>query len=236
VAVATALLPGLSAHIQAGEHEKAARMTDQSITLVMLFGIPSCLALLSIANPIINVIFEHGAFDATDRAATAPALVAYAAGIPAFLLIKVFATHFYAAQDTKTPVKIATLCVIINLTLNLILMQYFAHVGLAIATTIAGWVNALLMGIALKKRGAYSPTPSVYGTIGKFLSSALVMVVILELVWMATSPLYHEGIVIKSAALIGLIIAGTITYFTMAFATGAVSLPEVKKMLQKSSR
>ncbi len=235
VAVATALLPTLSGHIQAGEHAEASQKTDQAITLVMLLGIPSCFALLSIADPIIQVIFEHGAFDAADRAATAPALIAYAAGIPAFLLIKIFATHFYAAQDTKTPVKIATLCVGVNLVLNLILMQYIQHVGLAVATSIAGWLNALLMGLSLSKRGAYHPAPAVFSTIGKLITSALVMVVVLELVRMSVSSMLDAPhIPVQAFALIAIVGSGIIIYFATVFATEAISPQAVKQMLRKS--
>ena len=236
VAVATALLPTLSGHIQAGEHAEATQKTDQAITLVMLFGIPSCFALLTIANPIIQVVFEHGAFDAVDRAATAPALIAYAAGIPAFLLIKIFATHFYAAQDTKTPVKIATLCVGVNLVLNLILMHYIAHVGLAVATSVAGWLNAILMGLSLSKRGAYHPSPVVFATIGKLITSALVMVVVLELIGMSLNAMFSvPNITMQAIALMGLVGAGILSYFATVIATGAITPHQVRQMLRKSS-
>ena len=236
VAVATALLPTLSGHIQAGEHAEATKKTDQAITLVMLFGIPSCFALLTIANPIIQVVFEHGAFDAADRAATAPALIAYAAGIPAFLLIKIFATHFYAAQDTKTPVKIATLCVGVNLVLNLILMHYIAHVGLAVATSVAGWLNAILMGLSLSKRGAYHPSPVVFATIGKLITSALVMVVVLELIGMSLNAMFSvPNITMQAIALMGLVGAGILSYFATVIATGAITPHQVRQMLRKSS-
>jgi len=236
VAVATALLPTLSRHIQANEHAEASQKTDQAITLVMLLGIPSCFALLSIANPIIQVIFEHGEFDAADRAATAPALIAYAAGIPAFLLIKIFATHFYAAQDTKTPVKIATFCVAVNLVLNLILMQYIQHVGLAVATSVAGWLNAILMGMSLSKRGAYHPSPIVFSTTGRLIASALVMVVVLELIALSFENMFSAPhIIMQAVALTGLVGAGVITYFATVFVTGAITPRQVKQMLRKSS-
>src|SRR5690606_16459623 len=99
-------------------------------------SLPAALALMMIAEPVIVVMFERGAFGAAETDATYRALMAFAFGLPAFILIKILGPGFFANEDTKTPFKIATLCVFINLVLNLLLMVPLKHVGMALATSI----------------------------------------------------------------------------------------------------
>ena len=108
-----------------------------------------------LAQPILAVLFQRGAFGPADTAATAAALAAYAAGLPAFVLVKVLAPAFFARHDTATPVKIAVAAMAVNLALTLLLMQFLAHVGIALATSCAGWLNALTLLALLVRRGHF---------------------------------------------------------------------------------
>src|SRR5215472_14760382 len=136
IAVGTAILPPLSRQVRTGH-------------------LPAAVALAVLATPILAVLFQRGAFDATDTQATAAALTAYAAGLPAFVLVKVLAPAFFARQDTATPVKVAVVAMASNLCLTLVLMQFLAHVGIALATTVAGWINALSLLFLLIRRGYF---------------------------------------------------------------------------------
>jgi len=156
VAIGTALLPLLSRQLRAGEVEKALKSQNMAVEVALQLTLPAAVGLIVLAYPIINLIYGHGHFTKMDVAATAPALAAFATGLPAYVLGKVFVTSFFARQDTKTPVKIAILCVATNLFLNLILMRFFAHVGMAIATSIAAWLNTGLLVLALRRRGLFS--------------------------------------------------------------------------------
>ena len=98
-------------------------------------------------------LFQRGAFDAAASSASAAALVAYAAGLPAFVLVKVFAPAFFARGDTSAPVRIGIASVAVNLALNLAFMNVLGHVGVALATSIAAWVNAGLLAWLLMRRG-----------------------------------------------------------------------------------
>ena len=102
-------------------------------------------------NPIISCFFERGEFISQDRILAAKALQAFAVGIPAYVFVKVLIPAFFARQNTVTPVKIASFCVLINFLLNIILMQYYQHVGIAMATAIASWTNAFLLFLVLYK-------------------------------------------------------------------------------------
>src|SRR5207253_7894155 len=103
---------------------------------------PAAAALVVLAMPILSVLFERGAFGPDEAAATAAALAAYAVGLPAFVLVKVLAPGFYAHRNTATPVKVAVAAVAINFALTVVLMQFLAHVGGAIALAVAGWLQA----------------------------------------------------------------------------------------------
>ena len=161
VAIATVILPSLSAH-RAG-----ARMRDFSLTLdwavrsVLLIAVPAAAALALLAEPILITLFQYGAFEVGDVAMSAHSLRAYLLGLMAFMLIKVLAPGFYARQDTATPVKIGIVAMVANMLLNLAfvlpLMHFsqLGHVGLALATSVAAWLNAGLLWRGLRREQVY---------------------------------------------------------------------------------
>ena len=120
-------------------------------------------------------MFQRGVFTAFETQQTANALIAFSLGLPAYILIKVLAPGFFAREDTKTPVQIAIVCMILNLILNLILMIPLAHVGLALATAISSWVNAIALFYLLKIRGYLKIDKLVKSRIIKIFSSTLIL-------------------------------------------------------------
>lgn len=236
IAVATALLPTLSKHVRAGALQEAIDDTNQAIMLVMLFGLPSTAALITIAHPLVATIFQHGEFTAHHTSMVYPALIAFTCSLPAFLLVKIFSSNFFAAQDTKTPVKIAVLCVLINFIFNLILREFYAHVGLAMATTISGWVNAAFLGTILYRRGMFVPDMKLGSFISKTILACAVMSGTLRLTHEMTLSWYDEGLHIRILALSLLISAGAISFFTMLIATKAISLQGMKRLLKPSKK
>ncbi len=179
IAVGTALLPMLSRQIRTGEMDAVYRTQNKAIGFTLFLSLPAAIAIIAIARPIISVMFERVAFGLADTAATTPALVAFAMGLPAFILIKILAPCFYANQDTKTPFKIATVCILVNLFFNLALMGYFRHVGMALATSIAAWVNVLMMFVALKRRDWIRIDPVLQCDVAKILFACAMMVFVL---------------------------------------------------------
>lgn len=237
IAIATALLPMLSRHIRANEHEEARRAIDEALRFCLLVGLPATVALIAIADPIIRIMYEHGQFDASDSNAVIPALIAYAWGLPSFLMIKVFSSSFFAAQDTKTPVKIALICMCVNLVGNLILSQYYQHVGLAASTSISGWLNAFLLGYMLKKKGVFSPSRELIQWSMKIVVAVLGMAVLLELCESGLSPWLHSTqLAWQVSSLSLLIVAGTVTYGVGIVGTGVVKRSDLQRWLQKNPK
>ena len=125
-------------------------------------------------QPIISSFFERGEFLAEDRILSAKALQAFAIGIPAYVFVKVLTPAFFARKNTVTPVKIASFCVLINFLLNIILMQYYQHVGIALATAIASWINAFLLFIILYKSKKIQVDERLKKLIGKILIISII--------------------------------------------------------------
>lgn len=234
IAIGTALLPLLSGHIAAGRDAESRNTLNRALELAMLFSLPAAIALIAIGHVIVSVIFIGGAFDEIQAIAVSAALTAYAMGLPAFVTTKVFAPGFFANKDTVTPVKIGVLCMGVNLTLNLLLMGPFGHVGLAIATSIAGWLNIILMGYVLMKRGIFAPDLRLIQRLPRLLISALVMGLMLfgvHQLW--GHNLMQESIIIRLLLLGAYVTLGAASFFAIAMVTRAADLSEVKQYLKK---
>ncbi len=233
VAVGTALLPMMARQIREQKLDLAAHSLNRAIELVLLAGIPACLAMLAIPHTLISALYQHGEFTAHDTHATYTAMMAFAAGLPAFVLIKVLAPGFFANQDTKTPFIIATGCVLLNLVLNLILMQFYEHVGLAMATSIAGWVNAGWMAIILYRRRIMTPDAPLLRRVPLLVVAGGTMTCVLlglnHLLkdWMMTGGNTERGL-----GLIALVGTGMGVYFAMVLALKIFDLAEIKSYLR----
>ncbi|MGV3651632.1 MAG: murein biosynthesis integral membrane protein MurJ, partial [Devosia sp.] len=153
IAIGTVLLPELSKALKGRRMEEAQGLQSQSLLIAMLLSLPAATALAAMAEPIVRVLFERGAFTPEASAETARALVAFAWGLPAFVLIRVLQPGFFAREDTRTPTVFAGVSVVLNIALSLLLFPSLAHVGIAIATSVAAWANTALLAFFLLRRG-----------------------------------------------------------------------------------
>ncbi len=158
VALGTALLPLLARQLRAGREDAARHNFERALELALLLGLPAAVGLGTLAGPIVAVLFERGAFDRAAAEATAAALAAFAPGLPAYVLVKVLASGFFAREDTRTPVMVAALCLVVNPVVILATIGRLGHVGIALATSVASWVNAGLLALLLARRGALAPS------------------------------------------------------------------------------
>ncbi|MGA8382671.1 MAG: murein biosynthesis integral membrane protein MurJ [Stellaceae bacterium] len=220
IAVGTAILPPLSRQLRLGDHAGAVATQNRGLELALLLTLPAAVALAVLAQPIFAVLFQRGAFTPADTAATAAALAAYAAGLPAFVLVKVLAPAFFARHDTKTPVKVAVMAVAVNLGLTLGLMQFLAHVGIALATTCAGWLNALTLLALLVRRGHFRLDRRARRNLPRVTMAALGMGAVLLPLRMAAAPAFAGPLLLRIAALAGLVSAGLAAFALLALALG----------------
>lgn len=224
IAMGTALLPSLSRQLKAGDYEQAQRSKKTAVEFAIQLTFPAAAGLMILSYPLIQVIYG---LPAADTRATAMALTAFAIGIPAYVLTKILVASFFARQDTKTPVKIGCLCIAINLILNLILMPYLAHVGLALATSIAAWVNVVLLYTHLKKNHWFSLHPSLWWLALKVFLAAAAMTASL---W-GMQHFWGEGLSLLAQVvfLIGSILGGTFIYAIFAFLLKIINLTQIRQ-------
>ena len=220
IAVGTAILPPLSRQLRLGLAADAVDTQNRGIELALLLTLPAAVALAVLAAPILAVLFQRGAFGPADTAATAAALAAYAAGLPAFVLVKVVAPAFFARHDTATPVKVAIAAMAANLCLTLVLMQFLAHVGIALATTVAGWVNALTLLTLLLRRGHFRFDSRARRNLPRVGIAALGMGVVLALLRIVLGPAFAGPPLVRGGALTALVVAGVVAFALLALAFG----------------
>lgn len=155
VALSTAALPSLSGLISSGRDQEFVKTLNMTLGLNLFISLPAAAGLMGLAEPLIQALFGRGAFEETAVLATAWALVGYSVGLPAFCSVRALVSAFYALQDTKTPVWVASFCLLLNIGLALIFMRYLAHTGLALAVAMSSWANILLLGYFLRRKLGY---------------------------------------------------------------------------------
>lgn len=159
VALGTVVLPALSRARAEGAEDRYNAMLDWALRLTLLIGLPATVGLLVLGEPMLTSLFRYGAFTAQDVQESYKSLVGYGLGILPIVAVRALAPAFYARQDTRTPVKIGMVALVVNMVFSLILAWPLKQGGLALATTLASIANALLLWRALHRRGFYQPLP-----------------------------------------------------------------------------
>ena len=225
VAIGTVILPSLSMSKAEQDQAKFRKMLDWAARVIVLVGVPASIALFMLSTPIIQALFEHGAFDARDTEMTAMALQCMSGGVLAFMLIKVFAPGFYAIQDTKTPVRVGLMAVAANAILNVVFLGLFKlidwqaqHMALAIASSGSALVNAGMLYFYLHKRDIFR-----FGAHWKklFIQFAIANLAMVATLWYAMT--WYDGALsqwIRILEVIGLCIVGIVAYAIALFAAG----------------
>jgi len=233
IAIGVVLLPDLSRRLKAGDMERAKAVEAKALQFSMMLTLPAAVALAVIPLELVSVLFERLAFDAESARGTAAALRAFAFGLPAFVLVKVFSPGFFAREDTVTPMKVGAAAVAVNVAASLALFPFFGHVGIAIATSLAGWVNALLLYWLLNRRGLWTIDAAMARLLALMGLSAALMGLC---VWGAAQGLsgqLESGIAlpVRAAALLVVVGAGVVSFFGFAHVTGAARLGMLRTML-----
>lgn len=216
VALSTVILPHLSEHFAAGRHQAFSASIDWALRWTVLIGVPAVIGLSLLRQPILITLFQYGAFSSTDSLMSSKSLLALCAGLIAFIGVKVLVSAFYAQQNTRLPVKIAIMALLTNVILNAVFIGPLQHAGLALASSISAWLNALTLLIALvcsKQFTFNNGWPAFMARLG--LSSLMMAAVLIALIapaeqWAALSAgrrvLELGGII----GLAGAVFAGTL--------------------------
>lgn len=209
IAISTAALPSLSSHVSNQDHDAFRKTLFDSLGLTFFIVIPATVGLIVLGKPIINLLLERGAFQAKDTEMTYVALLYYALGLWAFSGIRVVVSGFYALQDTRTPVKVATAALVLNTGASLLLMGPLRHGGLALALSLASSFQLLLLIVILRRRVGGRGWKEVMGSALRALSAAIPMgigVGVVEHFYLPLkggAPLLNRGLCVLALLVLG---------------------------------
>ncbi|MCK4846365.1 MAG: murein biosynthesis integral membrane protein MurJ [Deltaproteobacteria bacterium] len=215
VSLATVILPSLSSDVTKKDFVSFKRSLSHAMRLVNFVCIPATVGLIILAYPIVDVLFLRGAFGAGDARETAYVLYFFAAGIVPIALSRIFISVYYSLKDTKTPVVIAVVCVVVNLIGCMLLIGPLGHGGLALATTIAATANFIMLAMVLKARVSAVDFISVVSASAKSLLAAIIMGVVLY-VALNLIGWPDSGIFLKAGLIAVFVCGGALLYFMLS--------------------
>jgi len=235
IGLGTVLLPTISRHLGRGEEAEAMATQNRGMELALFLTLPATVALIVCGVPIIAALFQHGRFTAVDSLFTAQALAAFSIGLPSYILVKVLTPGYYARSDTKTPVRYATVSMVVNLVLNLAFIKPLGHMGPPLATAIASTVNVVLLYRTLAKRGQFVADAQLRRRTPRLVIAALLMGGVMWFLDVVFEPYVVGTSVERWSALVVLVGAGGLVYAAATVVTGAVRVAELKRLLRRRS-
>ena len=234
IALGVVLLPSLSKAVKNNNRNKIQDTQNRSLEFSLLISLPSAVGLYILSNPIIYILFERGAFVAEDTLYTAKVLSIFSLGLPAYILIKVLITCFFARENTKTPLYISVVSVVINIVLSLLLISSMREMGIALATAISAWINALLLLFILNFKKDLIFDSIFLKNILKIIISVLVMLcgcyTLNEIIFI---NLINNNFFTNILNLIFIIICCKTIYLIMIFMLKVISVKSLKRYIQK---
>lgn len=233
IAIGVALLPMLTRQLRAGDGDKAMETQNRAIEFALVLTLPAAAALVAVPHLLVATLFERGAFGASDTVATASALAAYAIGLPAYVLIKALQPGFFAREDTRVPVVVGGISMVVNAALTPLLMWPLGHVGIALATAIAAWVNAAGLWLILRRRGDLVIDAGLSRRAPRLAGCTLAMAgLLLGLTWLLDDWI-ALGAVNRLIAAIAVVILGMSAFAILVQLTGAADLSAIARRFRR---
>jgi len=212
IAIGTVILPQLSKYVQTNKKEKIKLIQNKALELSLFLSIPAAIALLIASEEIISALFGYGSFDKESAINSGKALFYFAFGLPAFSLIKVFSTFFFARHNTKIPFYISLASVLLNIFISIIYFKEIGFLIIPIATTISSWVNATLLLIFLKMNSLFSFNLIFIARFIKILIASVLMGIFFNYIIYFFSDQLNYQANFKAFYLVGIIILSLIFY------------------------
>ncbi len=227
IAIGTVILPQLSKYIQNDENEKIIAIQNKALELSLFLSIPAMVALLIASEQIISALFGYGSFDEVGVKNSSKALFYFALGLPAFSLIKIFSSFFFARHNTKLPFYISLVSVLLNIIISVIFFQKIGFIIIPIATTISSWFNSILLFIFLKKENLFKFNLVFFSRFIRIIFSVIIMGFLFDhlIIYFSANLAYEQSY--KSAYLVGLVFIGLISYLLIAVLIKAFKISDI---------
>lgn len=231
VAMGVVLLPSLSRHLRGERLDLARYWQNRGIELSMLLTLPAAVALVTISQPIVVALFERGAFTREDSVAVANVLIAFGFGLPAFILNKVLTPAYFAREDTATPMRFAVVTLAMDVAMSVGFFFLVGVAGIAIGTSVAAWINVVLLWATLRKRGHVEVDDRLRERMPRIAAASLAMGAgLLALEW-GLAPVIGTGALAPFLLLGALCGAGLGIYVICALAIRAATIGELRQAL-----
>ena len=235
IAFGVVLLPDISRKVKANDMEQARGSLQMGLTMAMLLALPAMIGMTVLAEPIFEAFFKSGEFTSQDSTVIGHALMAFAIGCPAYIMVRVVQPGYFAREDTKTPMRFTFISAFVNIVLCGVAWLTMRdsgnlHIGCAAATTIAGWLNVFLLINGLKKDGFMKLERAFWMKMFKMLIASVVMGVVVYFAADLLKETLYEGMkLVKIMVLLLIASTGVVSYFLAVHIIGAVSLTEIKQ-------
>ncbi len=226
IALGVVLLPEVTRLVRRDDMQGASDSMMRGMELGLLITLPAAVAMLVIPVPIISVLFQRGEFTAEDARQTAMALQGFALGLPGYVLIKVLQPGYFARENTRAPMMMAGVTVLVNIVFSLLLFAPFGHVGIAVATTISAWVNVALLSRGL--RGLLHPGAQFWSKSLRMIVASVIMGGLVWLAYQAIGSWFDAALWQRCIALALLVGFGMTAYVMLVLGMKITSLPELK--------
>ncbi len=228
IAIGVVVLPQLSKHVYLKKKNKILQIQNKALELSMFLSLPASVALFVGSEEIISALFGYGSFSDEAVSNSAKALYYFGLGLPAFALIKVFSTFFFANHDTKTPFYISLISVLLNIFIS---VYYFTSIGfiiIPIATTVSSWFNSIILFIFLKNRNLFEFNQIFLIRFFKIISASIVMGIFFNyLISIFENQLVYDY-QFKSFYLIFSVLLGLVFYLLISFLIKAFNYKDLQ--------
>ncbi|MDX8347047.1 murein biosynthesis integral membrane protein MurJ [Cognatiyoonia sp. IB215446] len=236
IAIGVVLLPDLSRRLRAGDAAGGQDAFNRATEISLALTVPAAIALMVIPLPLVSVLFERGAFNSDDTAATALAVAVYGLGLPAFVMQKTLQPLFFAREDTKRPFYYALIAMVLNAALAIGLSPLIGFIAAAIGTTITGWATVLLLWRGTRNMGDAACLDARFKSrLWRIVLASIGMGLALAATATIMKPFFGLP-TIRYAALLALVLIGIGSYFGIGQMIGAFKLSEFRRSLRRQER
>ena len=227
IAIGTVILPQLSKYVSTNEAKEISLLQNKALELSLFLSIPATIAILIASEEIISALFGYGSFGEVEVKNSSKALFYFAIGLPAFSVIKVFSSFYFARHNTKTPFYISLISVILNITVSIIFFKKIGFIIIPMATTLSSWFNCFLLFIFLKKDNLFSFNSIFLSRFIRIVFSSVIMGLLYNYLinFFENSLTYEQNL--KSVYLVGIVFIGFISYLIIAIFIKAFKISDI---------